>query len=89
MSSMKHIIQFCNTYTQEILREESYENFKRIEEIITGLSNAVGEIYILDSSMRMHVAAYVTDKIIVTDREFIYKVFFKTKLCELQPMVRR
>lgn len=81
-------IQFLNAYTQEILREESYEKPDHIESMIEGLKNAAGEIYLFDDKKRTLVANYVSDKIVITDFNIIYKVYFKVKLSPIQAKIK-
>jgi hypothetical protein len=80
-------IQFCNAYTLEILREEPYEKPDQIEQMVSDLKNVNGKMYLLDSKMRMIVVNYDSHIIVISDRDIVYKVFFKTKLSEFQPRI--
>jgi hypothetical protein len=83
-------MQLCNVYTQEILREASYEKADIILDIIDSAEKKLAiDPFIVDSQFRLWKADYVTHKIFDEDRDKVYKIFFKVKLNEKQPSIKR
>jgi hypothetical protein len=55
-----YVLQFCNTFTQEVLRQETYEKPNEIENIIEGFdSGNYFNTYLLDDQLRILRADYV------------------------------
>jgi hypothetical protein len=85
-------IQFCNVYTQEVLREEKYDKPDRILSIIEDMQKQVDSklgLYLFDSQMRTLKAEYISHKMIHEGMTTVYKIFFKVKLNDVQAKVRR
>ncbi|WP_286231330.1 hypothetical protein [Neobacillus mesonae] len=86
-----YIMQICNVYSQEILREAAYDKPDFILEMIESAEKNVKDkldAFILDKDMRTLKAEYVNCKKIQDEDDTIYKLFFKTRLSEIQAKIR-
>jgi hypothetical protein len=86
-----YILQFINTYTQEILREASYDNFNQITHMIEGFEKASkidSPAYIIDNQYRTLNAEYMFHKVITEGSNTIYKVYFIVSLAEFQAKIK-
>jgi 1-aminocyclopropane-1-carboxylate deaminase/D-cysteine desulfhydrase-like pyridoxal-dependent ACC family enzyme len=84
-------MQFVNAYNQNVLREQLFKSSEKIMEMIMSLEKTTKdglEIFLMDSEKRMLDSKFVTYKIVEEDDMTVYKVFFKTKIAELQPLYR-
>lgn len=80
-----YVLQFCNTFTQEILRQETYEKPNEIEGIIEGFSSGnYFNTYLLDDQLRILRADYVTYKVYPVENDMLYKLFFRILSVESQ-----
>ena len=85
-----YILQFCNAYTQEVLREVEYENIETVYSILNSFQGKNNQFcYLLDSRQRLFKADYVSKIIIYQGNDTVYRVFFKVKLNEEQPLVKK
>jgi Ni,Fe-hydrogenase III component G len=82
-------LQFCNVYTQEVLREVKYPDTEYIKSVIEPLTNESNEFcYLLDSQQRLFQANYVCHTVLHMGNETVFRVFFKVKLNAQQPLFR-
>jgi hypothetical protein len=80
-------MQLCNAYTQEVVREERYDNPDVINSLIKSAEKSVSqglESFIIDDQKRTLKAEYITHSIIKGTKETLYKIFFKVKVNEVQ-----
>ncbi|WP_226619761.1 hypothetical protein [Cytobacillus firmus] len=85
-----YILQFINTYTQEILRIASYDDPIQINRMIEGFKEASkidSPAYIIDNQRRTLNAEYVFHNVITEGNDTIYKVFFIVSLAEMQAKI--
>jgi hypothetical protein len=83
-------IQFCNVYTQEVLREENYDTPDQILSIIDDMENKVSSdlgLFLFDSRRRTLKAEYVSYKMIHEGKGTVYKLFFKVRLNDVQAKI--
>lgn len=84
-----YILQFCNAYAQEVLREVEFENIEMIYSILNSFQDEMNQFcYLLDSRQRLFKADYVSNTVTYQGNDTVYRVFFKLKLNDLQPLVK-
>lgn len=77
-----YILQVCNTFSQEILLTQNYENPYTITSLIDSAKDW-REWFIYDDKKRALKGSYVSHSIIQDGNDTIYKVFFDVKLAKL------
>lgn len=77
-----YILQVCNTFSQEILLKQNYENPYTIESLIDSAKDWP-EWFIYDDMKRALKGSYASHSIIQDGNDTIYKVFFDVKLAKL------
>lgn len=85
-------LQFCNAYTQEVLREATYDSVDLIQSLIDSAQKNVGsglDGFIIDNLLRTLKAEYVTHSMIHEENETVYKLFFKVKISEVQARITK
>ncbi|MGF6950094.1 hypothetical protein QF028_002599 [Neobacillus sp. B4I6] len=85
-------LQFCNAFTQELLREATYGKVDVIQSLIESAQKNVGsglDSFIIDNELRTLRAEYVTHSMIHQGNETVYKLFFKVKLSEVQARITK
>jgi hypothetical protein len=84
-------LQFINTYSQEVLREATYETNVEINRMLIGFEKA-SEIdeptLIFCNNRKTWNAEYLFHKVVNEENEIIYKVFFIVSLSEVQAKIR-
>jgi hypothetical protein len=85
-------LQLCNVYTQEVIREVEFGTVEPILETINGAKAVVGKetgFIIIDSNLKTLEAEYVTHTMLHESKISIYKIFFKVKKHQLQPLLSK
>jgi hypothetical protein len=78
-----YILQFCNTFTQEIIREETYEKPDIVGDILESRKNGSSVYtFLIDKQMRILKADFVTYKVYPDGNDMIYKLFFRVQQVE-------
>lgn len=84
-----YILQFCNAYTQEVLREVEYKNIERVYSFLNPFQDGTNQFcYLLDSRQRLLQADFVSKTVIYQGNDTVYRIFFKVKLNDIQPIIR-
>jgi hypothetical protein len=84
-------MQFVNAYNQNVLREQLFKSPENILEMIMSFQKTTNdglEIFLMDTERRFLECEYVLYRIVEEDKMTVYKVFFKVKMAELQPLIR-
>lgn len=85
-------IQFINVYSQEIIREEDVKK-EIAEKIISDMSNppkdAIGNMVLMGSQMKIYQAQYITHKKVIEDGLAVTKLLFKLNQHEKQLRTNR
>lgn len=74
-----YTLQICNTFSQDILHQETYDNSAPIESLIEMVKHWQ-ECYIYDDKKRTLKGSYLYHSIIIDEVNTIYKVFFDVGL---------
>ncbi|MGG1679914.1 hypothetical protein ACIFOT_29980 [Neobacillus sp. NRS-1170] len=84
-----YILQFCNAYTQEVLREVEYKSIEKVYSILNCFQDEHNQFcYLLDSRQRLLKANFVSNIVIYQGKDTVYRIFFKVKLNIEQPLVK-
>ncbi|UQZ76189.1 hypothetical protein C2I17_17395 [Niallia circulans] len=81
------ILQFVDAYTQEIIREETYDKEDFIFEMIDSFHETCvkeNDIILFDNKQRILDAKFISHKMIREADRKIYKLFFVVILSEIQ-----
>ena len=73
-------LQFCDAFTQTVIREESFKDVAHIARIIKSAEenkNSSLPIYIVDHSLRPLEAKFISQSVIHTGTDSVFKLFFK------------
>jgi len=87
-------LQYVNVHTQEILREQDYETKEVILSIIDSFERAKNSdlkstCYIFDYRKRTLDAEFTSfNTYRDDDGTFVYRLFFKVKMAEVQAIIR-
>ena len=84
-------LEFVNAYTQEVLRENFYEDASQIQDIIKTFEGTVDideDTYIFDFQQRALVAEYQNHSAMGQGNTLTYKLFFKVRLSGYQYQIK-
>jgi hypothetical protein len=85
-------LQFINALTQEILREEIFQDQKAVLEMIKPLERNRDieghEVFLVDNRKRMLEGKFVSYTVGDENGYMVYRLLFSVKLAKLQPLLK-
>jgi hypothetical protein len=81
-----YILQICNTFSQEVILQETYEESHPIEHFIESAMDW-HQWFIYDNQKRSLKGSYVKHSILKDGDDTIYKVFFNVRLTKLEESI--